>query len=281
MKTRLEALLAVATFAMIGCGQSPAPHVATPVQRAPGATDVNVESLQPEALAPEVQPEALAHEARVPVGSVPQAEAPTGDGADDPCGDLDAASCYQEAWPLSQPESAEADRARAWPMIRSACERGSPMACGYYGLTLEHGKGMQRDEDRAFAYYARGCELGERQVSCLNGALMLFNRDGLSQDERGKVVRWLERACDAKEVVACYNLGIVMVAPEAAKPWFERACALGDQPSCERIAPTTRPATEPLGPPRSSSDDRPVPVVIPVPVEPGDLVDPAPVVEPR
>jgi len=85
---------------------------------------------------------------------------------------------------------------------------------------------------RAIALYTRTCDAGIA-VDCYNLGRRLQRAD--PHDRR--VFELFTRACDGGVGPACHEVGLVWEAtrdPAKALPFYEKACAAGHAPACDR-----------------------------------------------
>lgn len=89
---------------------------------------------------------------------------------------------------------------------RAACNLGSAGAC------VEVAYALQRDpakEGEAYAYFQRGCLLGE-PIACTNYAARIWALDHIDA-QLTCARRTFERACSAREAYACGMVGRIML----------------------------------------------------------------------
>ena len=157
------------------------------------------------------------------------------------CRSGDADACYRHGVALS-------DKAATMPgaiwepaavAFEVACGSRHQPACGELGRLLYHGKGLERDRDRAAKLLKRSCK-ADYWPACDGYAEML--RFGESMDEDPvAAAAVLERACAGDYADACWSLGWlrsddppVQDAEAAVDAWM-KACTLGVVDGCEQV----------------------------------------------
>ncbi|MBF5043618.1 sel1 repeat family protein [Aggregicoccus sp. 17bor-14] len=115
--------------------------------------------------------------------------------------------------------------AEAARYLEPFCSAAEPATCSVLG-SVEERRG---ERQRALAAYGRGCSAGHLR-SCNNQGFLL----GLSHtpEDEARALSLFERACDAGVGLACANAA-TLVAPDRARTFNARACALGVQGICE------------------------------------------------
>jgi len=68
------------------------------------------------------------------------------------------------------------------------------------------GVGATKDVAKAFAYDARGCGLGEIEVSCCNAGTNLLDRPRLTPADKARMLAWLKAACDQGVSKSCFHV---------------------------------------------------------------------------
>ena len=180
----------------------------------------------------------------------------------EPCRDLDVDTCYRDGWALAHPVTGEPPWNEALPYFKDGCGRRHASACAYLGLLYQYGVGVEQNDWMAFALHERACALGDSQVSCFDAAFLLLGRKDHSKADETRAIEWLKRSCDAGSAIACYNRGVYAASDEAGRVWYQRACGLGDEISCNLLTKPPPPAALPL-PPAHSRKELPPTVVLP------------------
>jgi TPR repeat protein len=114
--------------------------------------------------------------------------------------------------------------------LAEACDSGSPRACAALGEALEGSPGLPPDLERARALHARACraELGD---ACERLARLL-----VAAGDREGALAAREHGCATGSALACAGLAATVADPVRARGTRERACDLGDGPSCLALA---------------------------------------------
>jgi len=125
----------------------------------------------------------------------------------DACGTLAPRVCYEKALKRTGLLEPIAERMKALPMLRDACDRRVVDACSRIGIVFSFDKQL-RDTVLALTYYERACQMGDSQSCFLGGELLAKPRpgDGLARDCR-RAVDFYEAACRGKESGGCSGLG--------------------------------------------------------------------------
>ena len=146
-----------------------------------------------------------------------------------------------EAPPVPPPEAAadatheqRARLERYWQDCAADRARG----CAALGSRYLEGDGVAPDLNRAYAAYARACELGERCA-----AVGYLHQEGLGvPGDPAEAARWYAVACERGEAEGCANLGVLLqrgrggpVDLAGAARRFDQGCALGDPNACVNL----------------------------------------------
>lgn len=152
------------------------------------------------------------------------------------------------AKPLPQPisslaQSSDFDKAKeafeaenfekAWPLLQSAAEAGSPEAMLLVGTAYLHGRGVPQDYGKAMKNFTSSARRGNNEAQFLVGQ-MYAEGQGVAQDYE-QAVKWYRKAAEAGYVPGQIALGkslqkgqgITKNKTEAAK-WFRKAAASGN-----------------------------------------------------
>ncbi|HSS76671.1 MAG TPA: hypothetical protein VLV54_07970, partial [Thermoanaerobaculia bacterium] len=122
----------------------------------------------------------------------------------------------------------------AW--LRKAADRGEPWALNNLGWMAENGDGASRNLQEALRWYRKGAEAGNvHSMESVAKLRLTVDEPGLRQPAEG--VQWLAKAAERglPEAVSWYAAaqlyglpGAVPSDPVRARPWLEKAAALGD-----------------------------------------------------
>jgi len=154
-------------------------------------------------------------------------------------GDMDA--CHQLG--LSLADKAMTLPSATWEpaaaAFEAACGARHQPACGELGGLLYHGRGLERDRDRAAKLFRRACK-AEYWPACDGYAEMLRFGESMDEDPQAAVAV-LEPACAGGYPDACWSLGWMreddapVQNPRAAIDAWMSACALGMVDGCEQV----------------------------------------------
>lgn len=161
--------------------------------------------------------------------------------------DLGAAgSCADLAWAYERGTGVTRDAVRAARLYERACGLDLALGCNRAGAMFERdreghsptlasrSKGtpdqpeLPADRGRSIYFYARACNLGEREACLVGGNLLA--QPGASEPNRAEAIRMLERACDDGLSHACANAA--EIAPGRAEEFRFRACVLSGSAAC-------------------------------------------------
>jgi TPR repeat protein len=156
---------------------------------------------------------------------------------------------------------AEVTRARdpdgAAELFGRACDEGFTAGCYSLGASLARGDFQKRDLPRAARLFDRACSAGDGRA-CFALAFQLERGSGVNADPQrasvlfGQSRKFFQELCSVGEAYACHNLALIFAGglgtparPERAREYLERACQLGNQPSCS-AAPEALRREDPL-----------------------------------
>ncbi|WP_282010556.1 tetratricopeptide repeat protein [Nitrospina watsonii] len=114
------------------------------------------------------------------------------------------------------------------------CESGNSAAC------FERGKKyvtLDNDIKSAIPLFRKSCE-ENYMTACIWGGIYIQNRGKQYSSEWKEAAAMFEKACNAKEDAACFNLGALKYREgrqSASLKWFKVACDMGNQPACDNI----------------------------------------------
>lgn len=131
----------------------------------------------------------------------------------------------------------ELDRNKGLALLEKACNDGSAQACwelAYrYDGSNEYENYVEKNDKKAFAYYAKGCE-NKWGMCCSIVGKKLLNRP-IFMPGHFKAYDYFAKACDLNDRDACFLLAnkhrSIMI-NQRAKEFSEKACALGHAKAC-------------------------------------------------
>jgi TPR repeat protein/Tfp pilus assembly protein PilF len=118
--------------------------------------------------------------------------------------------------------------------LRKAAERNEPWALHNLGWMAEHGDGAERDLGEAVRWYRRGAEAGNPFSMQSLATLRLGEEPGVREPVEG--AQWLGKAAERGlpqavswyAALQLYGVPGVAADPVKARPWLEKAAALGE-----------------------------------------------------
>ncbi|MBK6464317.1 MAG: sel1 repeat family protein [Myxococcales bacterium] len=147
-----------------------------------------------------------------------------------------ARSCETLSFLLGEGRGVEKDQGRAFEIAQKACDDGASGACFLAGHALHEGRGVRRDPSRAAVLYRRACDDGE-MVACW--ALGSLTKKGLGVPKNAAVaVALYKKACNGAVPGACIALAEVIAAdePVEAAKIVARTCDAGHDAACVSVA---------------------------------------------
>ena len=137
-------------------------------------------------------------------------------------------ACYRLGKLLIDGTHVPADAARGEPLVVAACDAGSPRACSYLAGSYRSGVGLRRDWRRAARYFAKACDAGSP------GECAVLAERALAGN-RARALALFQRACDGGRSASCSRLGTLLGrgrAGQKALDAFLAGCDLDDMTSC-------------------------------------------------
>ncbi|MDP2123835.1 MAG: tetratricopeptide repeat protein [Parvibaculum sp.] len=132
------------------------------------------------------------------------------------------------------------DYKKAFDIWLPLAQRDDLAAMRNVALMLRHGKGVERDPERALYFYERSGRAG-LVAAQVNSAFMHLDGDGIPQDYK-KASFWFHAAAMAGVPVARYNLGVmyerglgVEADPARALAWYALAARAGHAQALDRL----------------------------------------------
>ena len=117
---------------------------------------------------------------------------------------------------------------------------GGIEACNYIGSIREKGDGLPLDTTKAFEWYERGAERGDK-VAKYNYGRLLYSGEGGYKDTDEAVDYWYASAKDGYLPAVCkvgeiFELGLtVPVKPGKAYEWYLKAATEGYEPAYQKV----------------------------------------------
>lgn len=128
--------------------------------------------------------------------------------------------------------------------LEESCNKGHGASCLRLGLALEAGVGVAATRDGALAAFTRGCDADERYACVREARLVAAARDA---GQLPRVLGRLDKACQAGEALACYELAVLVTRGEGVQhddntgaELFHRACLGGAMGACVEVAAMRR-----------------------------------------
>jgi TPR repeat protein len=119
----------------------------------------------------------------------------------------DAASCTNLGFLYSTGKGVTKDDAKAFALYQQACDAGDAHGCSDLGVEYRNGRGVEKDDVKAAALFKQGCDGGFPQGCANLGVAYLTGRGVQEDDTRGLAL--FQQACDGGNAIGCSNLGVV------------------------------------------------------------------------
>ena len=136
------------------------------------------------------------------------------------------------------------DYKHAAPLYQQACDAGQSFACTSLGYLYAQGDGVSKNLVTAVAYYRKGCVAGDMMGCADLGNHVRDGDAGSPADPHMASIFFLE-ACNGGNDLACRSLAILSdngsplgVDLAKAKVYYQKACTLKDQVSCDTLKGT-------------------------------------------
>nr|XP_054757178.1 cytochrome c oxidase assembly factor 7-like [Lytechinus pictus] len=134
--------------------------------------------------------------------------------------------------------------AKAYQM--SCDDFNHPRGCSKTGAYYLHGKGFEKDREKALHYFIKGCNLGNQDACFGAGSVLMSSKNGTStpdstlKQDRDKGLKLLETACKNDHQASCFNLSAVYIKGlsgvekdmKRAIEYSTRSCELGHMYGC-------------------------------------------------
>ncbi len=122
------------------------------------------------------------------------------------CASKDAGSCTNLGLMYSHGKGVDKDDVRAFALFQQACDGGDAHGCTDLGVEYMNGRGVEKDDVRAVGFFKRGCD-GGHPTGCANLGVMYLSGRGVQKDDaRGLAL--FQQACDGGNAIGCSNLGV-------------------------------------------------------------------------
>lgn len=125
--------------------------------------------------------------------------------------------------------------------LENGCKENKLPYCEALGIKFLYGRGVARDERRAFSLFSKGCD-GGGAGSCNDLATLYGMGVGVARDP-SRAASLMTKSCYRRFVIACYNLGEsyrigngVTRDPLMATTLFSKACDGGIGEGCLKEA---------------------------------------------
>nr|XP_054756847.1 cytochrome c oxidase assembly factor 7B-like [Lytechinus pictus] len=161
--------------------------------------------------------------------------------------------CYKEKTPdgcfrlgdfFSAVKKDFSQAAKAYQM--SCDDFNHPRGCSKTGAYYLHGKGFEKDREKALHYFIKGCNLGNQDACFGAGSVLMSSKNGTStpdstlKQDRDKGLKLLETACKKDHQASCFNLSAVYIKGlsgvekdmKRAIEYSTRSCELGHMYGC-------------------------------------------------
>ncbi len=126
----------------------------------------------------------------------------------------------------------------ALQLLDRACDLDSLEACHNAGIEVSSGNDLGNDYEKASVYFAKACNGG------LDGSCYSAGHLKLILGKYDEALPFLTKICDEQQMgEACRMAGISAVQVNgysASRTWHQKACELGDQPSCDYVKELNR-----------------------------------------
>jgi len=117
--------------------------------------------------------------------------------------------------------------------LKALAEKGDARAQNQLGYMYDNGRGVQKDDREAVAWFRKAALQGHASAQ-INLGLMYAEGEGVPQDDK-EAVAWYRKAALQGEAMAQYNLGVMYYKGQgvledyvAAYAWLNLAAANGD-----------------------------------------------------
>ena len=118
--------------------------------------------------------------------------------------------------------------------MKSLCEEGNSTACFELG---ERYRTLERDNNIALQYFIKGCDAGH-MIACTHGGILTQMTDKQYSPAWKRAAKMYQKACDAEESQACFNMGLLKYKEgraSSARKYFKIACDMKNQVACHNL----------------------------------------------
>jgi len=118
--------------------------------------------------------------------------------------------------------------------MKSLCEEGNSTACFELG---ERYRTLERDNNIALQYFIKGCDAGH-MIACTHGGILTQMTDKQYSPAWKRAAKMYQKACDAEESQACFNMGLLKYKEgraSSARKYFKIACDMKNQVACQNL----------------------------------------------
>ena len=119
--------------------------------------------------------------------------------------------------------------------LKALCDdEGNSVACFKTG---ERYRILERDNNSALPYLLKGCDAGH-MVACTHAGILTQITDKQYSPAWKKAAKLFQKACDAGEDPACFNLGSLKYREgraSAARKYFKMACDMKNAVACDNL----------------------------------------------
>jgi TPR repeat protein len=136
------------------------------------------------------------------------------------------------------------DYKNAMPLYQQACDAGESYACTSLGYLYTQGDGVTKNLETGVAYYRAGCTAGD-MTGCADLGNHIRDGDAGSPANPQMASGFFLEACNGGNDLACRSLAILSdngsslgVDYAKAKLYYQKACTLKDQVSCDTLKQT-------------------------------------------
>ncbi len=149
-------------------------------------------------------------------------------------------SCALLSTMLTQPVAADSETPLDFQML---CLKGNAQSCNELGVQFLWGKGVRKSEKMAAILFEAACKEGLAE-GCTRFARLVEYGEGDEHENFTKALGLYSRGCAGKYPPACADLAVTfeeepLSDPKSALHFFQRACSLEDEYSCDEAGRLT------------------------------------------
>ena len=119
-------------------------------------------------------------------------------------------------------------------LIKLCDEDKNTMACFDMG---ERYRLLEQDNATALTYFIKGCD-GDHMVACTHAGILTQMSDKQYSKAWKEAAKFYQKACDAGEDPACFNMGNLKYKEgraSSARKYFKLACDMKNGPACANL----------------------------------------------